>query len=55
MPDVIVTRSGDGPVYRCGGSSNKPACDGTRAAIDFDGTSRTHRGSCQHRDNSARA
>jgi len=23
---------------RCGGSSNKPFCDGTHVAIDFDGT-----------------
>jgi CDGSH-type Zn-finger protein len=23
---------------RCGQSSNKPLCDGTRATIDFDGT-----------------
>ena len=23
---------------RCGGSSNKPFCDGTHATIDFDGT-----------------
>jgi CDGSH-type Zn-finger protein len=23
---------------RCGGSSNKPFCDGTHDAIDFDGT-----------------
>jgi len=25
-------------ICRCGGSSNKPFCDGTHAAIDFDGT-----------------
>lgn len=23
---------------RCGGSNNKPFCDGTHVAIDFDGT-----------------
>jgi len=25
-------------ICRCGQSSNKPFCDGTHAAIDFDGT-----------------
>ena len=25
-------------ICRCGGSSNKPFCDGTHATIDFDGT-----------------
>jgi CDGSH-type Zn-finger protein len=30
-PDPVV-------LCRCGGSSNKPFCDGTHAAIDFDGT-----------------
>jgi CDGSH iron-sulfur domain-containing protein 3 len=30
-PDPMV-------MCRCGGSSNKPFCDGTHATIDFDGT-----------------
>jgi 3-phenylpropionate/trans-cinnamate dioxygenase ferredoxin subunit len=25
-------------ICRCGGSSNKPFCDGTHATIEFDGT-----------------
>jgi CDGSH-type Zn-finger protein len=25
-------------ICRCGGSANKPFCDGTHAMIDFDGT-----------------
>jgi CDGSH-type Zn-finger protein len=36
----VVTGSGGrcASVSACGGSSNKPFCDGTHMAIDFDGT-----------------
>jgi|1186.fasta_scaffold67935_2 CDGSH-type Zn-finger protein len=39
---VRTTHLGQGErpvsICRCGGSSNKPFCDGTHATIDFDGT-----------------
>jgi CDGSH-type Zn-finger protein len=38
-PDGRVIEHPDPMVMcRCGGSSNKPFCDGTHATIDFDGT-----------------
>ena len=34
----VIEHPGSVALCRCGGSSNKPFCDGTHATIDFDGT-----------------
>ena len=34
----VETKSSTVFLCRCGGSTNKPFCDGTHATIDFDGT-----------------